>query len=188
MRNIITIIVCLTALSLSSFAQNSRDYIRKGNRLMRDSAYAKAQVQYQKAVEADNADSRAHYNLGNAMSLQSKAEDAMKEYQTAVKLEKNKNRLAQMYHNMGVIMQSAKQPDKALEFYKQSPFRTDTLQLCPVPAPTEERRTGQSRPAAGREWAGREEEARAAATKRQAGQEERQERPAEATARSSTDE
>ena len=120
MRNIITIIVCLTALSLSSFAQNSRDYIRKGNRLMRDSAYAKAQVQYQKAVEADNADSRAHYNLGNAMSLQSKAEDAMKEYQTAVKLEKNKNRLAQMYHNMGVIMQSAKQPDKALEFYKQS--------------------------------------------------------------------
>ena len=120
MRNIITIIVCLTALSLSSFAQNSRDYIRKGNRLMRDSAYAKAQVQYQKAVEADNADSRAHYNLGNAMSLQSKAEDDLKEYQTAVKLEKNKNRLAQMYHNMGVIMQSAKQPDKALEFYKQS--------------------------------------------------------------------
>ena len=29
MRNIITIIFCLTALSLSSFAQNSRDYIRK---------------------------------------------------------------------------------------------------------------------------------------------------------------
>ena len=220
MRNIITIIFCLTALSLSSFAQNSRDYIRKGNRLMRDSAYAKAQVQYQKAVEADNADSRAHYNLGNAMSLQSKAEDAMKEYQTAVKLEKNKNRLAQMYHNMGVIMQSAKQPDKALEFYKQSlrnnPHSEQTrynyalclhqlkkggqdnqdqqqdengLTLAEVPAADSiliEEENCDIVMALG--MPGREEEARAAATKRQAGQEERQERPAEATARSSTDE
>ena len=54
------------------------------------------------------------------MVMQSKAKDAMKEYETAVKLEKNKMRLAQMYHNMGVLLQSAKQPDKALECYRQS--------------------------------------------------------------------
>ena len=87
---------------------------------MRDTAFSKAQVQYQKSIEADNANARAHYNLGNAMVMQSKAKDAMKEYETAVKLEKNKMRLAQMYHNMGVLLQAAKQPDKALECYRQS--------------------------------------------------------------------
>lgn len=120
MKYISTIILFIAATAIPSVAQNSRDYIRRGNRLMRDTAYAKAQVQYQKAIEADNANARAHFNIGNAMLMQSKAKDAMKEYDTTVKLEKNKLRLAQMYHNMGVLLQSAKQPDKALACYKQS--------------------------------------------------------------------
>lgn len=120
MRVITALLLCATALAVPTYAQNSRDYLRRGNRLMRDTAFAKAQVQYQKAIEADNANARAHYNLGNAMAFQSKAKDALKEYETAVKLEKNKLRLAQMYHNMGVILQSAKQLDQALECYRQS--------------------------------------------------------------------
>lgn len=120
MRVTTALLLCASALALPVNAQNSRDYIRRGNRLMRDTAFAKAQVQYQKAIEADNANARAHYNLGNAMIFQSKAEDAMKEYETAVKLERNKLRLAQMYHNMGVLLQSTKQLGQALECYKQS--------------------------------------------------------------------
>ena len=120
MRLITALLLCLAAVAMPAAAQNSRDYIRRGNRLMRDTAFSKAQVQYQKSIEADNANARAHYNLGNAMVMQSKAKDAMKEDETAVKLEKNKMRLAQMYHNMGVLLQAAKQPDKALECYRQS--------------------------------------------------------------------
>ena len=101
-------------------SQTDRDYIRRGNRLMRDSVWDKAQVEYQKAIERDNTNPISHYNLGNALLYQNKAEDAMKEYETAARLEKDKGRLAQIYHNMGVLLQSAKQFDKAVACYRNS--------------------------------------------------------------------
>lgn len=112
--------VCLLFFSLAAFSQTDRDFIRRGNRLMRDSVYDKAQVEYQKAIEKDNTNPISHYNLGNALLYQNKAEDAMKEYETAARLEKDKGRLAQIYHNMGVILQSAKQFDKAVACYRNS--------------------------------------------------------------------
>ena len=112
--------VCLFLFSLAAFSQTDRDFIRRGNRLMRDSIYDKAQVEYQKAIEKDNTNPISHYNLGNALLYQNKAEDAMKEYETAARLEKDKGRLAQIYHNMGVILQSAKQFDKAVACYRNS--------------------------------------------------------------------
>lgn len=117
-RLIVCIFICLSSTNIK--AQNDRDYIRRGNRHTRDSVFSKAQVEYQKAIEFDNTNPQAHYNLGNALLFQNKAEDAMKEYETAVRLERNKERKAQMYHNMGVVLQSAKQIDKALECYKNS--------------------------------------------------------------------
>ena len=106
--------------SLAAMSQTDRDYIRRGNRFMRDSVYDKAQVEYQKAIEQDNTNPISHYNLGNALLYQNKAEDAMKEYETAARLEKDKLRLAQIYHNMGVILQAAKQFDKAVACYQNS--------------------------------------------------------------------
>lgn len=107
-------------VAVSAMAQTDRDYIRRGNRYMRDSIYDKAQVEYQKAIERDNTNSISHYNFGNALLYQNKAQDAMKEYETAAKLEKDKGRLAQIYHNMGVVLQAAKQFDKAVACYRNS--------------------------------------------------------------------
>ena len=112
--------VCLLLFSLAAFSQTDRDFIRRGNRLMRDSIYDKAQVQYQKAIEKDNTNPISHFNLGNALLYQNKAEDAMKEYETAARLEKDKTRLAKIYHNMGVVLQAAKQFDKAVACYRNS--------------------------------------------------------------------
>ena len=53
-------------------------------------------MQYQKAIEFDNTNPQAHYNLGNALLFQNKAEDAMKEYDSAVKFERNKERDARV--------------------------------------------------------------------------------------------
>lgn len=107
-------------ISLVASAQTERDHVRRGNRFMRDSLYEKAQVEYQKAIELDNTCTIAHYNLGNAFLYQSKPEEAMKEYETASKMEKDSLRLGHIYHNMGVLLQSAKQLDKALACYKQA--------------------------------------------------------------------
>jgi len=118
-NRIISILICFVSC-LCIVAQNDRDHVRRGNRLMRDTLFQKAQVEYQKAIEADNTNAIAHFNLGNALMYQNKAEDAMKEYETATKFERNKVRLSKIYHNMGVLLQSAKKYDLALGCYQNS--------------------------------------------------------------------
>lgn len=122
-------VVLLLMVSTAMMAQSDRDYVRRGNRYMRkgqkDSINIgvmreKAQVEYRKAIEKDNTNPVAHYNLGNALLFQNKAEEAMKSYDAATKFEKDPKRLAQIYHNMGVVFQSAKQYDKAVASYRQS--------------------------------------------------------------------
>ena len=123
----ISLVILSAAFALTLSAQNDRDYIRRGNRLMRDSVperlqekSPKAQVQYQKAIEYDNTSAIAHFNLGNSLLIQNKAEEAMKEFDTATRFERDPKRLGRMYHNMGVVMQGAKQFDKAVALYRQS--------------------------------------------------------------------
>lgn len=69
-------------------------------------------INYKKAIAADQANFKAHYNLGNTYLRQGKGQDAMKEYErgsTAQKLmEKAIN------HNMGCIYYFTKQYDKAV--------------------------------------------------------------------------
>lgn len=120
MSNRVVILFLFFFASLCAIAQNDRDHVRRGNRLMRDTLFSKAQVEYQKAIEKDNTNAIAHYNLGNALLYQNKAEDAMKEYDTATKFERNKIRLSKIYHNMGVMLQASKQYDKALACYQNS--------------------------------------------------------------------
>ena len=139
-------VIFLTSVAPASFGldnciyaqrKNDRYFIRHGNRLYRDSTYSKAQVDYQKAIEKGNTNPVAHYNLGNAQLMQGQPKDAMKSYETAARLQKDKNRCAQIYHNMGVILQSQKQFAEAIECYKnalrRNPHDDDTrynLALC----------------------------------------------------------
>lgn len=126
----IVISMLLAGCTLNAFAQTDRDYIRRGNRLLRDSMFTDAQIKYQKAIEVDNTSAVAHYNLGYTLMMQGKAEEAMKEYEQATRLEKNKQRLAQIYHNMGVLSQTAQKYDQAVACYRQSlrnnPTQDDT--------------------------------------------------------------
>ena len=108
------------AASLSAQTKNDRYYVRHGNRLYRDSLYAKAQVDYQKAIERDASNPTAHFNLGNAFLVQGQPQEAMKNYESAIRLEKDKKRQAQAYHNAGVIFQSQKQFGEAIECYKNA--------------------------------------------------------------------
>lgn len=120
MSNRVISIIFFFLIAICAFAQNDRDHVRRGNRLMRDTLYAKAQVEYQKAIEADNTNATAHYNLANALMYQNKPKEAIKEYETATKFERNKLRLSKIYHNMGVLLQSARRYDLALGCYQNS--------------------------------------------------------------------
>ena len=97
-----------------------RDYIRKGNRLFNDSVFVDAEVNYRKALEANPKSTVSMYNLGNTLSQQQKFQDAMEQYVSASKIEKDKMKLAHIYHNMGVLFQAGKDYAKAVDAYKMS--------------------------------------------------------------------
>ena len=114
-------IVLLLLVAVSASAQKAeRDYIRKGNRFFKDSVYVDAEVNYRKALEVNPKSTVSMFNLGNTLTQQNKPQEAMEQYVGATKIEKDKNDLAQIYHNMGVIFQSQKDYGKAVEAYKQS--------------------------------------------------------------------
>ncbi|ADV44253.1 tetratricopeptide repeat protein [Bacteroides helcogenes] len=111
----------LLFIAVSASAQKlERDFIRKGNRFFRDSVYVNAEVNYRKALEANPKSTISMFNLGNTLVQQSKLQEAMEQYVGATKVEKDKLKLAHIYHNMGVIFHSQKDYTKAVEAYKQS--------------------------------------------------------------------
>ena len=120
------------SMAMGASAQRTdRDFIRRGNRLYADSLFVKAEVEYRRALDANPQSVEAMFNLGNSLLSQQKAEEAMKMYQAAAAQipanekhiatsEADKLRLAQVYHNAGVILQSSKQFDACIEAYKNS--------------------------------------------------------------------
>ena len=112
--------VFLLAAAGESAQKAERDYIRKGNRLFNDSVFVDAEVNYRKALEANPKSTVSMYNLGNTLSQQQKFQDAMEQYVSASKIEKDKMKLAHIYHNMGVIFQAGKDYAKAVDAYKMS--------------------------------------------------------------------
>ena len=102
-KTYITLLFLLVAGG-SAFAQKSdRDYLRSGNKLYNDSLFVKAEVDYRKALEVNPKSTDAMFNLGNSLLMQQKAKEAMEQFESASKVEKEKDKLAQIYHNMGVI-------------------------------------------------------------------------------------
>ena len=115
------LMVGLMMVSATAFGQKTvRDYLRSGNKLYKDSTFVKAEVDYRKALELDPKSTDAMYNLVNALLMQQKAKDAMEQFEAASKVEKDKKKLSQIYHNMGVILQSSKQYPQCIEAYKKA--------------------------------------------------------------------
>ena len=119
-------------MAIGSYAQRTdRDFVRRGNKLYADSLFVKAEVEYRRALDVNPQSMEAMYNLGNSLLAQQKAEEAMKQYQAAASLipaggrniavaDEDKMKLAQIYHNMGVLLQSSQQLDACIEAYKSA--------------------------------------------------------------------
>ena len=116
MKRILFLILFFTS-SITLSAQSYRDYIRRGNRQYRDSVYDKAQVEYQKGFQLDSSSVQVRYNLGNAMLYQGQPKEAMQQYEKAAAIDRNPARMHKIYHNMGVILQSQKQFQPAIQAY-----------------------------------------------------------------------
>lgn len=115
------IILFMSLAVASAFAQKQeRAYVRKANSLFKDSLYTQSEVLYRKALDINSGSVEAHYNLGNNLFAGGKYDDAIKEYDKAAKLEKDKKKLGQIYHNMGVSYQKQEKYGECIEAYKQA--------------------------------------------------------------------
>jgi len=117
---ILSLLLVASAVQVFAQQKTDRDYLRSGNKLYNDSLFIKAEVDYRKALEINPKSTDAMFNLANALLRQQKAKEAMEQYESVSKIEKDKNKLAQIYHNMGVMLQSAKQLPQCIEAYKES--------------------------------------------------------------------
>ncbi len=130
-------IILLFLVATGAQAQSDRMLIRQGNKQFRKGNAADAEVSYRKAVEKNERNSQANYNLGNALMAQRKDSLATSQFEKAAKLETNPLRRAQAYHNMGVVCQQHKMFKEAIEAYKEAlrnnPVDDETrynLELC----------------------------------------------------------
>ncbi len=114
------ILILLSGFTAIAYAQTDRQLVREGNRFFTKGQYDKAEVQYRKAVEKNPSNPQALYNLGCALMMQNKDSAAIVQYQKATKIEKNKLRLASVYHNIGVVCQNHKMYGDAIKAYEQS--------------------------------------------------------------------
>lgn len=119
LRYILTMFVMIVA-SMSATAQSDRQFIRNGNRLYRQQNYAKAEIEYRKAVEKNPRNPQAMYNLGCALLMQQKDSAAVIQLQNAGKAETAKMRKAMVYHNIGIICQRHQMFGEAIDAYKES--------------------------------------------------------------------
>lgn len=117
LRNTLLLLMLLLAFQ-SATAQTDRKLIRQGNRQFRNQHYEEAEATYRKASAANAQNPEAQYNLGCALMAQQKDSMAMKCFQNSAQLHTDKQRKAQAYHNMGVILQQKKQFGEAAEAYK----------------------------------------------------------------------
>ena len=110
----------LTLLAVAVSAQADRQYIRSGNKFFRQQNFAKAEVEYRKAVSENSGNAQAVYNLGCALMMQNKDSAAVEQFQRAGQLETSKLRKSKSYHYIGVICQTKKMYAEAINAYKES--------------------------------------------------------------------
>ena len=110
MNNFLRYIFVMLVLVLCNnvYSQTDRQSIRNGNRLYRQQNYAKAEVEYRKALDKNPNNAQAMYNLGCVLMQQQKDSAAVIQFQNAGKVERGKAREAMVYHNIGVVCQNTK--------------------------------------------------------------------------------
>lgn len=121
MKNILVFgILFLSIFANSLFAENVKDYIKKGNSYYNSKKYKSAEVEYRKALELDPTNNYAKFNLGNAYYRQGNYQEAMNHFDAVNRSKFNKNDLSKAYYNLGNSMMQAQKYEDAIESYKKS--------------------------------------------------------------------
>jgi len=122
----ILFIVLIGSCSLGLTGQPSRSEIRQGNRYFKDEKFVESETAYRKALEEDQRNTMAAFNLGDALYRQERFEDALQHFESISDRESNKLNSSKAYHNLGNANLQAGKIDESIEAYKEALRRNPT--------------------------------------------------------------
>jgi tetratricopeptide (TPR) repeat protein len=114
-------ILGLALISINSFAQKERKYIRQGNKEFEKADYDNSEVSYRKAVDLE--EKKTHepeFNVGDALYKQEKYEDAAEQFKNIADYELSKEEKAKVYHNLGNSFLQSKKYQESIEAFKNA--------------------------------------------------------------------
>ncbi|WP_251620808.1 tetratricopeptide repeat protein [Odoribacter lunatus] len=114
------VIIGLLVWILPAAAQQERKLIREGNKLYEGQGFEKAEVEYRKALDKKADSFEAAFNLGDALYKQEKYDEALRQFAALAEKTTDKERLGQLYHNIGNTLLSMQKTDESIEAYKES--------------------------------------------------------------------
>lgn len=104
-----------------------RNFIRNGNKLFEEKNYGEAEVEFNKALQANPSSAVAAYNLALTLAMQAEPNDstgiiqhADSLFNFAASITKDKQLKAMAHYNMGNLAYNSNQFDKAINDYKNA--------------------------------------------------------------------
>lgn len=116
----VSLLLFMLSLCSSSFGQDDRKYIRKGNREYEKNKYDESEVLYRKAAAENDKSPDAGFNVGDALYKQEKYEDAVRQFAENAERTENKEKQSAAWYNLGNSLLSTRQLEQSIEAYKNS--------------------------------------------------------------------
>lgn len=113
-------VIIFMCLSISSFSQNAKSSIIKGNKAYKENNYNAAENEYRDALKKSADNVTASYNLGNALYKTDKTEEAVKSYDNAISKTNDNSIKQKAFYNKGVAYQKAKKLPECITAYKNA--------------------------------------------------------------------
>ncbi|MDO4224302.1 MAG: tetratricopeptide repeat protein [Bergeyella zoohelcum] len=110
-------------LFCADFALAQKSYnalIHEGNKAFESKEYETSTSKYMEALEKNQKDFTAHYNLGNTFYKRKMYDEAKAEYEKAEKLAKNKSDKAAALYNKGNAHMKTNNAEAAVESYRKA--------------------------------------------------------------------
>ncbi len=105
-------------LTLPAAAQLGEDVVSKGNNFYRQGQFDLAERQYKEALQENDGDVIARYNLGNALYQQKKYKEAADVMAALAENSADRNIKSAAYYNKGVVHTKEKDLQKSIDAYK----------------------------------------------------------------------
>lgn len=126
-----TILLIITLIiSIQTFGQNERKYIRSGNRIFMSAVkdttkidsvkFSKAETEYRKALNKRPTDTKWNFNLADALYKQKRFEEATGKFNELVEGMPTKQEKARTLHNLGNSQLMNKKIDESIDSYKKA--------------------------------------------------------------------